>query len=539
MARAIIVGGSMAGLLAANLLLRQGWDVELFERTAEGLEARGAGIATQRALTTALARAGVAVSDDLGIHIRRRVGYDPDGRIVGEHDYPQTTTSWGLLYSRLLAAFPTQFFHKGATVVDVFQDGERAGIRLGDGRELAGDLVIGADGMRSGVRTALAPAVQPVYAGYVAWRGMIEEGDMPPELSAADFANFNFGFHGNEEMVAYPVAGADGSIEPARRRFNMMWYRPADERTLQAILTGNDDRYYEGGIPPQRIRRSVIDEVKHAARGLPPVFAETIARMDGLFVQPIFDLVSEEVVFGRIALIGDAAFVARPHCGAGVSKAAADVLALTDALSKEPDVTVALKLYAAERVPAGSAAVAWARRLGSYILAGDGTAGESGIGPADVVRYTGIELSETGEVSFTGEGGPISRPSLGGGQSVVIVDSAGDLPELDIVEGAGVVKILLWPENGARNRSMHWHRLEAGAALKALQHPSDSVYYILAGTGDVVDIASGTTQALRAGSVVHIDRADRYTIRSSGEALEFVGGPCPPDPDLYRHMKPN
>lgn len=527
----------MAGLFAANLLLRQGWDVELLERTAEGLEARGAGIATQRALTVALARAGVEVSEDLGIRIAHRIGYDGNGRVVGEHDYPQTTTSWGLLYNLLLSAFPPERFHKGSGVVSVFQDSDRAGVRLADGRELTGDLVVGADGMRSSVRAQVAPGIEPVYAGYVAWRGMLEERDMPPGFSAEDFSNFNFGFHGHDELVAYPVAGPGGSIEPGQRRFNMMWYRPADEATLRGILTGNDDRHYEGGIPPQRIRRSVIDEVKHCARALPPIFAETIAKMDNLFVQPIFDLESEEVAFGRIVLIGDAAFVARPHCGAGVSKAAADVLALTDALARQDDVVAALHDHAAQRVPAGKAAVAWARRLGSYLPVGNGAAAsESGIGPADVVRYTGIELSETGEVVFTGQGGPIGTSVGPNHGEVVVVDSAAALPELDIVEGNGQVKVLIGPHNGARYRSLHWHLLEEGARLKMLRHPHDSVYYILSGSGEVVD-DKGQTQALREGSVVHIERDDPYSIRATDGALNFVGGPCPPDPALYNHLR--
>lgn len=540
MPRAIIVGGSMAGLLAGNLLVRQGWDVDLLERTAEGLEARGAGIATQQALTTALARAGVDVSDDLGISIGHRVGYAADGRIVGEHDYPQTTTSWGLLYNRLLAAFPARLFHKGAVVVAVFQDEARAGVRLADGRELTGDLLIGADGMRSTIRAAVAPAIEPVYAGYVAWRGMLEERDMPPELSAADFETFNFGFAGHDEMVAYPVAGPDGSIAPGHRRFNMMWYRPADAAVLRTILTGDDDRHYEGGIPPQRIRRSVIDEVKHAAAALPPLFARTIARMESLFVQPIFDLESEEVAFGRIALIGDAAFVARPHCGAGVSKAAADVLALTDALAGQPDVAAALRSYSATRVPAGAAAVAWARRLGSYIrTVRDATATKADIGAADVVRFTGIELGEIGSAVFGGGGDAIEAGSDVAASRVVIVDSASALPELDIVDGEGQVKVLLWPGNGAEHRSMHWHHLEDGSALVPLCHPSDCVYYVLGGSGEVIDADSGESQPLRGGSVVHIDRNDRYHIRATGGTIEFVGGPCPPDPDLYLRITAN
>ena len=56
MKKAIIVGGSMGGMLAGNILIRQGWAVEILERTREGLEARGAGIVPQRSLLAALGR---------------------------------------------------------------------------------------------------------------------------------------------------------------------------------------------------------------------------------------------------------------------------------------------------------------------------------------------------------------------------------------------------------------------------------------------------------------------------------------------------
>jgi 2-polyprenyl-6-methoxyphenol hydroxylase-like FAD-dependent oxidoreductase len=65
MKRAIIVGGSMGGMLAGNMLLRQGWTVEILEHTKGGLEARGAGIVPQRSLLAALQRAGVTVRPDI------------------------------------------------------------------------------------------------------------------------------------------------------------------------------------------------------------------------------------------------------------------------------------------------------------------------------------------------------------------------------------------------------------------------------------------------------------------------------------------
>jgi 2-polyprenyl-6-methoxyphenol hydroxylase-like FAD-dependent oxidoreductase len=85
------------------------------------------------------------------------------------------------------------------------------------------------------------------------------------------------------------------------------------------------------------------------------------------FLQPIWDLQSPSIVFGRIVLIGDAAFVARPHVATGVSKAALDVQSLVDALAQESGLDAALVRYAREREHLGRALVARGRHLGGYI----------------------------------------------------------------------------------------------------------------------------------------------------------------------------
>jgi len=393
----------MGGLLAGNILLRAGWDVRVYERTGGDLQGRGAGIATQRALMAALGRAGVTVPPGIGISFERRVMYDQAGEIVGTHAYGQHTTSWGVIYGLLRAAFPDERFHGGRNVVSVGQTADAATVTFDDGSSETADLLIGTDGIRSTVRACLFPNVQPAYAGYVAWRGMLDEADVPVDFKETAFSSFNFGFCPGEEAVGYPVAGADGSTETGRRRFNVMWYRPAEADTeLRNLLTSSDGTHYANGIPPHLVRPELVEQVKaDAARLLPPVFAETMRRMDGLFLQPIYDLKSQCIAQGRIVLAGDAAFVARPHCGAGVSKAAADAAGLADALAGTDNVAEATARYNAERGAAGQDAVEWAAHLGSYFqMDADGrrrsnyTPDAPPVSPDFIMRNTGIELSE-------------------------------------------------------------------------------------------------------------------------------------------------
>ena len=104
-----------------------------------------------------------------------------------------------------------------------------------------------------------------------------------------------------------------------------------------------------------------------ARRLLAPQFAETVEKCGQPFLQPIHDFCSDEIAQGRVALLGDAAFVARPHVGMGVTKAMQDAVALAEALRTHGPGPEALQAYARARVPASREVVQRSRRLGAYM----------------------------------------------------------------------------------------------------------------------------------------------------------------------------
>jgi len=123
--------------------------------------------------------------------------------------------------------------------------------------------------------------------------------------------------------------------------------------------------------------------------------------------------------------------------------------------------------------------------------------------------------------------------------SVRVFDSAGECPELPIIEGGGTAKAVVWPGNGATFRTMNVLALELGARTVELRHSKDCVYYVIEGEGVVVDICRGEAHALGEGNMVHIDAGDCYRLRASGSAsLTVVGGPCPADEALYASLAP-
>jgi 2-polyprenyl-6-methoxyphenol hydroxylase-like FAD-dependent oxidoreductase len=396
--RALVIGGSLGGLFAANLLARAGWDVEVFERVGGELAGRGAGIVTHPELHEALARAGAVVDETLGVKVEDRVTLARDGSVLGRRPLSQILTAWSRLYHLLKEALPRERYRFGWTLERVEQDSRGVTARFANGERVHGDLLVAADGIRSTVRGQLAPEVGTQYAGYIAWRGLVEEPALSVATHAALFEHFAFCLPPREQMLGYPVAGGNNTTRPGKRRWNFVWYRPADGlEALPRLLTDSKGRTYDMSIPPDRIRPEAIELMRRAAEEvLAPQFAEVVAKTEHPFFQPIYDLESPQLAFGRVALVGDAAFVARPHVGMGVTKAAADALALVECLAQHADVERALAAYNALRQPYGAFVIMHARRLGAYMQAqvrtrAEREAAERYRTPEAVMRETAVQ----------------------------------------------------------------------------------------------------------------------------------------------------
>jgi 2-polyprenyl-6-methoxyphenol hydroxylase-like FAD-dependent oxidoreductase len=374
--RAIVVGGSMGGPFTALLLRRSGWQVDVFERIGDELAGRGAGIVTHDELFQTLRRAGInADASALGVPVPGRRVFDQSGRIAGEVLLDQVLTSWGRLYALLRDALPSQYYHNGKSLDRIEEGDAKVTAHFADGTSAEAELLVGADGLFSSVRRQFLPEVQPLYAGYVAWRGLVNEAELSAQTRQSLCNWFGFSLPPGEQMLGYPVAGADEAVASGRRRFNFVWYRPAAAGGgLRELLTDIEGVQHELSIPPNRIRQVVMEQMRaDAERLLAPQFAEVVRRTQQPFLQAILDLETPQMALGqsrRIAILGDAAFVARPHVGMGVTKAAADAAALADALDANPrDVPAALATFEHSRLSYGAAVIRRARELGSYMQA--------------------------------------------------------------------------------------------------------------------------------------------------------------------------
>jgi len=370
--RALVIGGSISGLLAANLLRHIGWDAIVFERNAVNLIGRGAGISTQIQLRDIMRRIDIPFDDSMGIPVETLICLDRNGKTVLKEPTLRIMSAWARLYGALLDRLPAEKYCLGMQFVRAEQTPHGVTAVFSDGTRVKGDLLVGADGLRSTVRGQLLPQLQPNYAGYVAWRAMIEESSIPRNIREEVFDLYTFCLPEGELFLGYPVPGRNNETKIGRRSYNIVWYRPTDlAHGMIDLCTDASGRCHGMAIPPPLIRPEVVANIKSTARALiAPQAAEIFTSCEQPFFQPIFDLESPQIVFGRVALLGDAAFVARPHVGAGVTKAALDAQSLADALRASGDnLDAGLARYQHEQLSFGQGLVALGREEGAYLSA--------------------------------------------------------------------------------------------------------------------------------------------------------------------------
>ena len=410
MARILVIGGSLGGLFVANMLHRDGHDLQVLEKVKGSMNGRGAGIVSHDALVKSLERAGLDVQATLGVEVPGRVLLDQAGQSLIAFDMPQVLTSWSRLYQILRAALPADRYFQGVSVSRVEEQGDSVQVfASADGQESvwSADLVIASDGIRSNIRQQFFPQVQPQYAGYIAWRGVCDESLLSNLTQTTLFDYFGFCVPPDEQIIGYPVAGSDNNTSRGHRAYNFVWYRPATGDELQAVLTDADGVHYPQGIPPNKVSWQQLAHVRAEARRLlSPQFAEILEKTPQPFLQPIFDLVSDTLTVGRVALMGDAAFVARPHIGMGVAKASEDAVALADAIRTHGANPSALAAYAQIRQPAGRYAVQRARWLGSYVKSPDGSNPPMAQRQHQAIHETAIDLGRYGHQSAFKEDSP-------------------------------------------------------------------------------------------------------------------------------------
>lgn len=364
--RAAIVGGSLGGLTAALLLRDLGIQVDIYERSPAELVQRGAGIGfLPDAARYLVQNAGLAL-DDISIatscirYLNRR------GERIYESAHGYRFSSWNTVYRHLLALIDPKCYHLGHEMTGWSEEDWGMAVQFADQSSTAADLLICADGVGSTARSRLLPQVRRSYSGYVAWRGKVSESSLDPATRAVFHDAITYYVFANSHILVYPIPGADGAIAPGERLINFVWYRNYLEGSdLDELLTDTAGQRHDLSLPPGTVRDAHLAELRAmAASRLPAPFAQVVCGAAQPFLQVICDVEVPRMAFGRVCLVGDAAFVVRPHAAAGTAKAAADAWSLAGALKRHGDVVAALADWEPRQLALGKQLLERTRRIG-------------------------------------------------------------------------------------------------------------------------------------------------------------------------------
>jgi len=337
--KAIVVGGGIGGLSAAIALRRAGVEAVVFERAAE-LTAAGAGVTLWANAVRCLKRLGVyeavretgaEIGGGIRTHRGRLLARIPAETVRARLGDASLAVHRADLQAALLSALPEDAVHLGANFTGFEGRGGRVAVRFADGSE-EGDLLVGADGLRSAVRARLHGMEPPRYAGFTAWRGIA-----PVSVGGGNAVNlwgrgseFGLADIGRGRAYWYLTKNApEGQVDaPEGRKAEVLghlegWYEPARE------AVGATE---EAGI----LRTDIYDRDP-----LGPRWGE-----------------------GRVTLLGDAAHPMTPNLGQGACQALEDAIVLSEALGQSGSVVAALRLYEARRTGRAARVVRLSRRMG-------------------------------------------------------------------------------------------------------------------------------------------------------------------------------
>ncbi|HUO45763.1 MAG TPA: monooxygenase, partial [Acidimicrobiia bacterium] len=285
---------------------------------------------------------------------------DRDGTTSHQQECCYRFTAWSSLYLPLRDALGEESYHLGYEVVDFQVTDDEVTLEFAAGDSETTDLLVGADGISSTARSLLAPVARPVFAGYLGWRGVVRESQLDEIVFKRLHEAITYFTPERSHILSYPIPNPS----EGERLLNYVWYRNIDSG-FEQVMTDARGETRQLSVPPGLVPPLHVDNLRvEAEELLPPDLAAMVLATQHPFIQAVVDVEVGQMAFGRVCLLGDAAFAARPHAAAGTAKAAADAWDLVATLKAIADIRKGLAAWESRALRRGRQLVARARRLG-------------------------------------------------------------------------------------------------------------------------------------------------------------------------------
>ena len=366
-----IVGGSIAGCSAAILLLREGHEVKVFERSDKTLVGRGGGIGTTPSLMEQIRNDGLINGHFAHFQINRMpfvgksISSEPFGKTAWAMPVNFQVFQWKELWENLRNNVPDENYRVGMKVVSArLLDNGEVELSINTDLKEQFDLVLFADGYNSLGRSILFPEIELQYRGYVLWRGLLPESQLQGESPLKEEI-LRLSYDGEPgHNVVYFIPDQNGSIREGERVFNWAAYIAIPETELDEVMTDNKGKIRVGTLPPGSKSEYIETRLKSfLTKQIPAYYADMVNKTRDSYIQVIYTLDLDSYYKDKMCLIGDAGMVIQPFTGSGVFKGFYNVKDLIACLQENNTVEDALEQWSKKQLQTGKKLLALGEQM--------------------------------------------------------------------------------------------------------------------------------------------------------------------------------
>ncbi|XP_022951856.1 uncharacterized protein LOC111454588 isoform X1 [Cucurbita moschata] len=370
--KALIVGGSIAGISCAHTLIKAGWEVQVLDKTTTPPTgcSTGAGLGldtlSQRLIQSWLSRPELLVesTSPLGTEQNRAIGGESKtGRILtNDENLNFRAVHWAELHGLLYNELPPDIFLWGHLFLSICTSDDKASVKIvakvlqtDEIVEIVGDLLVAADGCLSSIRQAFLPSFKLRYSGYYAWRGVF---DFSENENSESEINIHKAYPQLGKGLYFDLASGThmGMFEVPKKKINWIWYVNQPEPQIK------------GRSMTMKVNEEMVRRLHEQANEIwVPEFANVVRETKDPFINAIYDCDPlEQLVWDNVVLVGEAAHPITPHCGRSTNMSILDAAVLGKCLQKwgAEDLNSALAEYQSLRLPIISEQVLHSRHVG-------------------------------------------------------------------------------------------------------------------------------------------------------------------------------